>query len=430
MKYNKLEELCHDIADVKVSREAIIRNLANSDISVNDIPKVWKPTYNDTVWYKEPKNGKVYSSTYTPYNNITLDAEYRKGNLFKTEKEAEAHQFEGTVSIKTNENKIVTFEESVANNLIELNKRIMALEAIVKEPTQGYAIIPASEFIEQNKFKLPKKYSIQVPKECENIFKKWVTDNYYNRFGKGEFYSFNGILFEAYKNTSYPEITISQWSDATGIKLPEIKQPEFEVGEMIEVSNFSNFPVTNTFQKQFMEISLGGYCCYDNERKTTGTHHKYARKIQPKQEEIKQPRTNIACKTSIFYDKAVDDLTTLFASLTEPKQVYEKVMCDVELPKETGNYNTEFGVYFFNHSFVKGNEYWEGTEDLVIGYWFKPITINSLVVPDLSAMYNELGDLYNLTEDRDKELNYGGQIEMLKLFVKLGYATINEYKNV
>ena len=122
----------------------------------------------------------------------------------------------------------------------------------------------------------------------------------------------------------------------------------------------------------------------------------------------------------------IDDLVTLFSELTEPKIVYEKVMCKNELPNESKDYDTSEGLLLYTKNskweYNTGRGYYESID--TPKWWLRNITINSLVVPDLSAMYNELGDLYNLTEDRDKELNYGGQIEMLKLFVKLGYATM------
>lgn len=126
-------------------------------------------------------------------------------------------------------------------------------------------------------------------------------------------------------------------------------------------------------------------------------------------------------------DRLIIKLTSLFQSLSEQKEVYEKVMCDVELPDKTGLYNTVFGLYTFQHSLVKGNSYWEGTDNLLITYWLKPVTINQVKLPDLSEMYNKF---YKEGEsDLSKGKIYRQSIHycaLLKLLYEKKIITLND----
>ena len=88
---------------------------------------------------------------------------------------------------------------------------------------------------------LPERYSIKVPKEWRKVFKKWADENglnknklsFANTTNLSYYVTFDNIIINT-NNWEYPEITIQQWSEATGINLENTEQgkkPTVDISE-------------------------------------------------------------------------------------------------------------------------------------------------------------------------------------------------------
>lgn len=116
---------------------------------------------------------------------------------------------------------------------------------------------------------LPSKFSIKIPKEWGEVFKKWADEKGYNKCNiifdyPKETYEFNRadcthFTIAILVRKTLPEITIDFWSECTGLTLPKMKYT-------LEVNNVT----TEITKEQAEQFSF----------------------------EPKTPRTNIACKTS------------------------------------------------------------------------------------------------------------------------------------